>query len=74
MSYLTKLGFSKIDIQYRLRSEFYDAISASNKLKNDLKRNKLVKNLINILRKKINRNFNAKTIKDKKIHKFFNEI
>lgn len=74
MNYLTKLDFSKIDIQYRLRSEFYDAIKASNKLRSDLKRNKLHKNLINILRKKITRNFTAKTIKDKKILKLFNEI
>lgn len=72
--YLTKLGYPKIDIQYRLRSEFYDAIKASNKLKNEFKRKKIHKNLINILRKKITRNFTPKTIKDRYIKKILNEV
>lgn len=69
-NYLIKLDYSKIDIQYRLRSEFFDAIKASN----ELKRKKLHKNLINILKKKITRNFTTKTIKDRYIKKILNEV
>ena len=73
-SYLKDVSFDEKLIQYRLRSEFYDALNAKNKIKNKVNRNKLNKYLLKNIDQNISRNFRPKTIKDRYLKKILNEI